>query len=71
MGVFLQGLEGDILLKTMVGLLDHGIPSLPIRDSVYVQARHAKEAQIEICKAWHERLGVNFSPKTNIDSANK
>lgn len=69
MGVFLQGLEGDILLKTMVGLLDHGIPSLPIHDAVYVQARHAKEAQIEICKAWQDCLGVSFPPKTKIDTS--
>ena len=71
MGVFLQGLEGDILLKTMVGLLDRGIPSLPIHDAVYVQARYAKEAQIEICKAWQDCLGVYFSPKTKIDFASQ
>jgi hypothetical protein len=71
MGVLLQGLEGDILLKTMVRLLDRGIPSLPIHDAVYVQARYAKEAQIEICKAWHDCLGVYFSPKTKIDFASQ
>ena len=70
MGLFLQGLEGDILLKTMVGLLDQGIPSLPIHDAVYVQAKYAKEAQREICKAWQDCLGVSFSPKTKIDTAN-
>jgi hypothetical protein len=70
MGVFLQGLEGDILLKTMVGLLDQGIPSLPIHDAVYVQKRYAEEAQAEICMAWQECLGVSFSPKTEIDTTN-
>ncbi len=69
MGVFLQGLEGDILLKTMIQLLDRGINSLPIHDAVYVQAKFASEAQEAICEAWSDCLGVNFKPITKIDPA--
>ena len=67
MGVFLQGLEGDILLKTMIRLLDQGIPSLPIHDAVYVQAKFANQAQRAICEAWSDCLGVDFKPITKID----
>lgn len=69
MGVFLQGLEGDILLKTMIQLLDEGIHSLPIHDAVYVQAKFANEAQEAICEAWKDCLGVAFKPITKIDLA--
>jgi hypothetical protein len=67
MGVFLQGLEGDILLKTMIRLLDQGIPSLPIHDAVYVQANYASQAQQAICEAWSDCLGIDFKPITKID----
>jgi hypothetical protein len=69
LGVFLQGLEGDILLKTMTRLLEEGIPSLPIHDAVYVQAGYAKQAQEAICASWSECLGVDFKPITKIDLA--
>lgn len=71
MGVHLQGLEGTILMDTMLELLDLGIPSLPIHDAVYVQKRHAKQAQKVLEKVWMEVLGVNFKPYTKIDTADK
>jgi hypothetical protein len=67
MGIFLQGLEGDILLKTMTNLLDQGIPSLPIHDAVYVQARYVEQARKAICEAWSECLDVSFGPMTKVD----
>lgn len=69
MGVHLQGLEGTILMDTMLELLDLGIPSLPIHDAVYVQRRHAKQAQKVLEKVWMEVLGVSFKPFTKIDTA--
>ena len=69
MGVHLQGLEGTILMDTMLELLDLGIPSLPIHDAVYVQRRHAKQAQKILEKVWMEVLGVSFKPFTKIDTA--
>jgi len=71
MGVHLQGLEGTILMDTMLELLDLGIPSLPIHDAVYVQKRHAKQAQKILENVWMEVLGVNFKPYTKIDTADK
>ena len=69
MGVHLQGLEGTILMDTMLELLDLGIPSLPIHDAVYVQRRHAKQAQKVLEKVWMKVLGVKFKPYTKIDTA--
>lgn len=71
MGVHLQGLEGAILMDTMLELLDLGIPSLPIHDAVYVQRRHAKQAQKVLERVWMEVLRVNFKPYTKIDTADK
>ncbi len=67
-GTHLQSLEGDILLKTMIDLLDEGIPSLPIHDAIYVQAKYAERARIQLEKAWMQVLGVSFKPtiKTEI-----
>ena len=69
MGIHLQALEGTILMDTMLDLLDIGIPSLPIHDAVYVQRRHAKQAQKTLEKVWMEILEVNFKPYTKIDTA--
>jgi len=67
-GINLQSLEGDILMKTMLSLLDQNILSLPVFDAVYVQEKYAKEAKVAIENAWKEILNVNFKPYTKIDS---
>lgn len=67
MGTHLQGLEGDILLRTMLDLLDQGIPSLPMHDAIYVQQRYMVLAQAALENAWMHELGVNFKPATKID----
>ena len=69
LGIYLQGLEGDILLQTMLKLLDKNIPSLPIHDAVYVQQRAATKAQKALESSWMEVLGVSFKPVTKIDKA--
>lgn len=66
-GVALQGLEGDILLKTMITLLDQNIPSLPMHDAVYVQKKFTPQAKKAIENAWMSSLGVKFRPFTKID----
>jgi hypothetical protein len=66
-GIYLQGLEGDILLKTMLKLLDKDIPSLPVHDAVYVQQRSAAKAQKALESSWMEVLHVPFKPVTKID----
>lgn len=67
-GVTLQSLEGDILLKTMITLLDQDIPSLPMHDAVYVQDKFSGQAKKAIEDAWMETLDVKFRPFTKIDN---
>ena len=68
-GIYLQGLEGDILLQTMLKLLDKNIPSLPIHDAVYVQQRAATKAKKALESSSMEVLGVSFKPVNKIDKA--
>lgn len=66
-GVFLQAFEGDILLRAMLDLLGHGIPSLPMHDAIFVQQRFKKHAQVALEHAWMECLQVPFKPASKID----
>lgn len=68
-GVYLQALEGDILLKTMLYLLEEGIPSLPLHDAVYVERGNRLAAKEAIERSWQEVLDVGFKPITKIDMA--
>ncbi len=70
-GTKLQALEGDILLKAMLDLLDHGIASLPMHDAIYVQQRFKKHAQVALENAWMECLQVPFKPSSKIDTPNE
>jgi hypothetical protein len=67
-GIYLQGLEGDILMKAMLSLIVQDIPSLPIHDAIYVQSRHKTQAKKALQKAWQEVLDVNFKPTVKIDN---
>lgn len=67
MGVYLQGLEGDILMQAMLNLIDQEIPSLPIHDAIYVQRRHKTQAKNALERAWMKVLGVKFKPAIKID----
>jgi hypothetical protein len=69
-GVYLQGLEGDILMKSMLILIEQDIPSLPIHDAIYVQRRHKTQAKKALEKAWMEVLGVKFKPAIKVDLSN-
>jgi hypothetical protein len=68
-GVYLQGLEGDILLKAMLDLIKQDIPSLPIHDAIYVQRRHKTQAKKALETAWMVVLGVKFKPAIKIDES--
>jgi len=68
-GIYLQGLEGDILMKTMLSLIKQDIPSLPIHDAIYVQKRHVSKAKKALEIAWMEVLGVKFKPAIKIDES--
>ena len=69
MGTYLQGLEGDILMKTMLSLIEQDIPSLPIHDAIFVQKRHTSKAKRALETAWMEVLGVGFKPAIKIDES--
>lgn len=66
-GVFLQNLEGEILLNAMDELVNQGILSLPVHDSLCVQYIFEKEAKDAIEKSWMEVLGVDFKPWIKVD----
>lgn len=66
-GVFLQSLEGEILLNAMDELLAKGILSLPVHDSLFIQHLFEKEAIHAIEKSWMDVLGVNFKPWIKVD----
>lgn len=66
-GTYLQAFEGDILLRTMLALLELGIPSLPIHDAIYVQHCYKNEAKQALERAWMHELGVSFKPAIKID----
>ena len=68
-GIYLQGLEGDILLKAMLSLIEQEIASLPIHDAIYVQKRYQAKAKKALEIAWMEVLGVKFKPAIKIDCA--
>ena len=69
MGTYLQGLEGDILMKTMLSLIEQDIPSLPIHDAIYVQKIYVSKAKNALEIAWMEVLGVGFKPSIKIDES--
>jgi hypothetical protein len=66
-GVFLQNLEGEILLNAMDALVNQGILSLPVHDSLCVQYIFEKEAKDAIEKSWMDVLGVDFKPWIKVD----
>jgi len=69
MGVYLQGLEGDILLRAMLDLIEQDIPSLPIHDAIYVQRIHKLQAKKALQNAWQDVLNVKFKPSIKIDKS--
>lgn len=66
-GVFLQNLEGEILLNAMENLINQGILSLPVHDSLCTQYIFEKEAIDAIEKSWMDVLGVDFKPWIKVD----
>lgn len=67
MGVFMQAMEGDILLDAMCDLIDQGILSLPIYDALYVEQKHIGEAENALKASWMVNLGVDFEPFLDVD----
>lgn len=67
MGSPYQSIEGAVLMKAMLSLIDLGIPSLPIHDAIMVQQEHLEEARTAFENAWMKVLNVDFKPYTKVD----
>ena len=68
-GIYLQGMEGDILMKAMLDLIGKDVPSLHIYDAIYVQKKYQLKAKKTLEKAWMAVLDVKFKPAIKIDEA--
>lgn len=67
MGIFLQNLEGQILMDAMCTLIDsNNVPSLPIHDCLFVEAQRVIEAEDALKYAWRKHLGVEFFPHIDV-----
>ena len=67
MGVFLQNLEGQIMLDAMCNLIDsNNVPSLPIHDCLFVEAHRIVEAEDALKYTWCKHLAVNFFPHLDV-----
>jgi hypothetical protein len=64
----LMFLEAEIIISTMLRLKrEHGIPSLPVHDSVLVAHKHRDIAASFLSEEFHKRAGV--TPRLKIKSA--
>lgn len=65
-GIYLQSLEGQILMDTMIKLLKDNITSIPIHESLRVPLDSAEKATKVLQETWSGHLRVNFSTKVSI-----
>lgn len=66
-GVWMQAMEGDVLLDAMCVLIDRGILSLPIHDALYVEQHNIAEAEKALKASWKKNLNVDFEPFVDVD----
>jgi len=62
MGSAYQSLEGQILMKAMLTLIDQDIPSLPVHDAIIIPQRFKNNGKKALENAWMEVLDVKFKP---------
>ena len=67
-GVWMQAMEGDVLLDAMCDLIDRGILSLPIHDALYVEQQNIAEAEKALKASWKKNLNVDFEPFVDVDT---
>jgi hypothetical protein len=65
-GTNLQSIEGQILLEAMLLLLNEGITSIPIHDSLRVPIQHNEKTAEILKETWSRNLGVDFETKVNF-----
>jgi hypothetical protein len=56
-GIKIMRTDADMILGVTTGLAAAGIPSIPVHDSVIVQARFASEAKAKMEENWHRFAG--------------
>jgi hypothetical protein len=71
LGLMLQSLEGQIMIKAQVELIRIGITALPIHDALMVNSAAEIEETAEgiLKQLWSETLGVDFAPYLSKDTA--
>lgn len=67
LGVYMQLLEGDILLNAMCTLIDKGIITLPMHDSLATPISNIETVREALEESWMNTLGVSFKPYTKVD----
>lgn len=65
-GTNLQSIEGQILLETMLLLLNEGITSIPMHDSLIVPSQHNEKVAEMLKESWSRNLGVAFETKVSF-----
>jgi hypothetical protein len=65
-GIYLQSLEGQILMDAMIKLIKDDITALPIHDSLRVPLNSAEKTCMVLQETWSDHLKVNFSTKVSI-----
>lgn len=58
-----QALDGDVPLRTLTYLLDHGVIGLPLHDATAVNTEHVELAKKPIELAWLVIFQSEFLPK--------
>lgn len=61
-GKWLQGIDGDVLLRALTYLLTIGVIGLPLHDAIAVNTEHAELAKEAIQLAWMSTFQSEFLP---------
>lgn len=62
-GKWLQGMDGDVLLRALTYLLTIGVIGLPLHDAIAVNTEQAELAKEAIELAWISTFQFEFLPK--------
>ena len=58
-GIRLMNLDSKIAMAVTTGLMADGIPSIPIHDSIVVQAKYAGQTRDKMDQAWKRYCGAS------------
>ncbi len=63
MGKVLQALDGDVMLRALMKLLDQSVVGLPLHDAISVNTEHAELAKKAIEDSWRATFSNHFTPQ--------